>query len=160
MTLTLLIKPLSITDAKQILQWRYDGDYRMYNLETDDLDAEAKCLTDPNNHFYGVYVGSELIGHAVFYTEARVPGGSYDADALDIGVGMRPDWTGQGHGAKVIAQILTFAKERYQPKAFRATIARWNHRAQKATQKNGFKIVSSFKATHTGKEFVILMSDS
>lgn len=153
------IKPMSTSDAKEMIQWRYDGDYRMYNLTVDDIEEEAIYLTDPENHFYGIYSAGEFVGHAVFKGEACVPGGDYRVDALDIGVGMHPDWTGQGKGTSIIAYIIEFGRNTYKATKFRATIATWNLRAQKATQKNGFEITSKFKASNNDKEFVIMLRE-
>jgi RimJ/RimL family protein N-acetyltransferase len=52
----------------------------------------------------------------------------------------------QRKGAEIIAVIIAFAQEQYQPKTLRATIAVWNLRAQKATTKNGFHNESRFNS--------------
>ena len=157
--MNLLFKALTKEDAKTVVSWRYPDDYSIYNMDADDIDKEADYLINPDNHYYGIYNDTELIGHAVFHTEGRVPGGDYSLDALDIGAGMRPDWTGQGKGADIISAIIDFGREKYQIDAFRATIASWNLRAQKATTNNGFTEISRFKATKTGKEFIIFMRE-
>lgn len=156
----LTFKPMNDHAAKEVISWRYDGNYSIYNLTADDLEEEVQYMTNPDNHFFAIYDGVDLIGHAVFHSEGRVPGGDYSADALDVGAGMQPDSTGKGRGAEVIAAILDFAREYYQPEKFRATIAAWNIRAQKATTKNGFKEVSRFKKTGTEREFIIFMRDA
>jgi hypothetical protein len=55
---------------------------------------------------------------------------------------------------------MTFAQNQYQPQAFRATIAAWNERAQKATTKNGFREISRFKASQSGMEFIIFVKQA
>ena len=156
----LTLKTLTDKDAREVISWRYNGDYSIYNLVADDIDEEVQYMRDPENHFFAIYEDDNLIGHAVFHGEGRVPGGDYSADALDVGAGMRPDTTGQGKGADVIAKILEFGRERYKPKAFRASIASWNLRAQKATTKNGFVEVSRFKKKDSDREFIIFMRDA
>lgn len=153
----LTIKALDEASARELISWRYDDDYAMYNVQADDVTSEITYFIDPENHYYAIYEQDEMIGHCVFYGEGRVPGGDYSADALDMGAGMRPDWTGQGKGTAIIAAILDFAREKYQPKTFRATIATWNKRAQKATTNNGFEEMSRFKSEKTGVEFVIFV---
>jgi [ribosomal protein S18]-alanine N-acetyltransferase len=155
----LTIKPMSEDTARELISWRYADDYAMYNVQADDISAELAYFVDPENHYYAIFAHDEMVGHCVFYAEGRVPGGDYSADALDIGAGMRPDWTGQGKGTAIIATILDFAGEKYQSKAFRATIAAWNKRAQKATTNNGFIEVSRFQSDKTGAEFVIFIRD-
>jgi [ribosomal protein S18]-alanine N-acetyltransferase len=153
--MNLTIRPMSFEDAKAVIEWHYDSDYSFYDFHADNPDEAAAYLTDPDNHFYGVYISDELVGHAVFHDEARVPGGDYRDDALDIGGGIRPDWTGQGKGSELIAQLIAFGRKRYFASVFRATIAAWNLRAQKATLKNGFREYSRFMAANSGQEFVI-----
>jgi ribosomal-protein-alanine N-acetyltransferase len=147
---TLTFRPMTPDAAQAVIGWRYDGRYQMYDIALDDPDD----LADPDNHYFAIYHGDDLVGHAVFRDEARVPGGDYAAEALDIGAGMRPDWTGQGKGAAVIGAILDFARARYAPAAFRATIAAWNLRAVRATAHHGFVEASRFVSS-SGVEFVI-----
>ncbi|MEL6307109.1 MAG: GNAT family N-acetyltransferase [Chloroflexota bacterium] len=157
----LTFKPLTAESARQVISWRYPDDYAMYNIEIADdaLVEEIAYLTDPPNHYFGIYANSELVGHAVFHAEARVPGGDYSEDALDVGAGMRPDWTGQGKGANIIGAIVEFGIVHYDAKRLRATIAAWNTRAQKATTNNGFQEQSRFTASNSGKEFIIFIRD-
>jgi [ribosomal protein S18]-alanine N-acetyltransferase len=158
--MNLKIIPMNQDAALEFISWRYEGDYAMYNIELEDIESEIAAFLNPENAFFGIYENEELVGHAVFGQEARVPGGDYSAEALDIGAGMRPDWTGQGKGAELISAIIAFAQSQYQPKAFRATIAAWNKRAQKATTKNGFHEISHFKASSTGLEFIIFTREA
>jgi ribosomal-protein-alanine N-acetyltransferase len=143
--MNLTIKSMSFDAAKAMIQGRYDSDYSLYDLAADNSDELTAYLTDPDNHFYGVYSNDELVGDAVFQSEARVPGGDYSDDALDIGGGMRPDWTGQGKGADVIAQIIAFGCECYEAAVFRATVAAWNL----LTQKPRSKMVSRYPVDST-----------
>ena len=157
--MNLTIKALDKDSARELISWRYEGDYAQYNVQTDDVDSEIAYFIDPENHYYAIYSDDEMVGHCVFHGEGRVPGGDYSIEALDIGAGMRPDWTGQGKGSEIIATIIAFGREQYQAKIFRATIAAWNTRAQKATIKNGFKEISRFKSEKTGMEFIIFLRD-
>ena len=56
--------------------------------------------------------------HCSFGIDAQVPGGDYSAQALDVGLGLRPDHTGQGLGVTFLGAILAFAQERYSPTNF------------------------------------------
>lgn len=159
--MTLTIQPMSADHAREMLNWLYPPPYAMYNLTADDLADEVAYLVDPAHHFYAILAeDDDFIGHCVFYDEARVCGGDYSADALDIGIGMRPDWTGQGRGSNLTAQVMQFGRERYQPQAFRATVAAWNTRAQQVCLSNGFVEVSRFQRESDGKAFVILQRDA
>lgn len=152
------IHALNSEDATEMLGWRYADDYAMYNIliSADELSTEIASVLDPANHFYGIYHDETFIGHCVFYAEAQVMGGDYTEEAIDIGVGMRPDWTGKGKGTRIIQAVLDFAQKNYPSETYRATIAAWNIRAQKATQRAGFQKVAKFTHPKTGMKFVIL----
>ena len=158
--MNLTIKALDKNTARELISWRYKGDYALYNVETEDMEGEIAYFSDPENHYYAIFSGDEMIGHCVFHGEARVAGADYSTDALDIGAGMRPDWTGQGKGSAMIAAIMAFGRKQYQAEVFRATIAAWNIRAQKATTQNGFVEISRFNSERTGMEFIIFLCEA
>jgi ribosomal-protein-alanine N-acetyltransferase len=151
-------EPMTVEAARLMLGWRYAGDYALYNLEAADAEGLAASLADPANRYFAIYDSDELVGHCVFGAEARVPGGDYAADALDFGLGMRPDWTGQGRGTMIVGRVIDFGRARCGPGPVRATVAAWNIRSQRAIRKNGLKKVGRFKHALTGMEFVIFVS--
>lgn len=153
----IVIRPMAVTEAEALLSWRYDPPYEMYNSQIDDIAAEVAFMTDPSNHYFAILEDDDCIGHAVFHTEARVPGGDYSLDALDVGVGMRPDQTGQGAGTAITRQVMAFARERYGATRLRATVAEWNKRAQQVCLNNGFTVQGRFQHPKTGMTFVILV---
>ncbi|MEL6151160.1 MAG: GNAT family protein, partial [Chloroflexota bacterium] len=144
--------------ARAVIGWRYEPPYDVYNLHVADVATEAAYMADPSNHYYSITQGADLIGHAVFYHEARVPGGDYRADALDVGWGLHPDMTGRGVGTEIVAQIMAFGRTQYGARRFRATVAAWNARGLKVCTNNGFSQADRFHHLHTGREFVILMT--
>lgn len=153
-------KAMTADDARDMLRWRYEGEYSLYNITPADYEQEVAFLCDPLNQYFAIYQNDTFIGHVVFGAEGRVAGGDYRADALDIGIGMRPDTTGQGKGTQIIKAVLDFARVHYQPKNFRATIIAWNKRSQKATTNNGFKESSRFKKTGTRQAFIIFTREA
>ncbi len=78
------------------------------------------------------------------------------AIALDIGLGVRPDLTGQGRGATFANEVIEFGKRTYAPARLRVTIAAFNHRAQRVWDKMGFKRVQTFTRPGAQFDFVIL----
>ena len=158
--MTLKIVDMTPHAAREILSWRYLDDYAIYNIIAEDIDEEITFFMNLDNHYYAIVDADKtVVGHCVFYTEGRVPGGDYSLDALDIGIGMRPDWIGQGKGSNITLLVMDFGQERYQPTRFRATVAAWNERAQKVCTNNGFEEVSRFTATSNGKEYVIFVRE-
>ena len=69
---------------------------------------------------------------------AGSPAGSACCDTL----GIRPDLTGQGLGARFIEAGLQYATEEWSPKRFRLWVAWWNERALRAYRRAGFEEVS------------------
>ncbi len=77
------------------------------------------------------------------------------SEGLDVGIGMRPDLTGQGYGAPLLQAVLRFAARRYAPPGFRVTVASWNERALRLARRAGFRGVAEF-ASPLGVLFTVL----
>ena len=103
----LTLKALDATSARAVLTWQYPPPYDIYNADPADIEADLASLLDPTNHYYSVWNEDELlIGFRNFGPDARVPGGNYSLDALDLGGGLRPDLTGHGLGAAFMRKAL------------------------------------------------------
>jgi ribosomal-protein-alanine N-acetyltransferase len=99
--------------AREILTWRYEPPYDIYNADPDEAESFIQALLDPGNAYHTFTdEHGNLVGYCCFGADARVPGGDYGADALDIGLGMRPDLTDQGRGFAFFAAIVDFARRR------------------------------------------------
>jgi RimJ/RimL family protein N-acetyltransferase len=55
---------------------------------------------------------------------------------------------------------MDFARAEFSPRAFRATVAEFNLRAQRACEKVGYMLAQRFVATHSGVPFVILIRNA
>ena len=77
---------------------------------------------------------------------------------LDIGLGMRPEFTGQGNGLNFIKAGLQFGIEKYDFSLYRLSVANFNKRAISLYKKVGFKPVTEFinKNGETTVEFIIM----
>ena len=149
--------PMDEASARQTLTWRYEPPYDFYNPNPDDADEVMQYLLDPRNAYYAITDdGGELVGYCCFGLDARVPGGDYSADALDVGLRMRPDLTGQGRGLGFVTAILDFARQTFNPQAFRVTVATFNTRALRVYEKAGFEYVQVFGREKDGLEFAIM----
>lgn len=144
----------------EIFRWSYDPPYDVYNLRPENAPDSLKYLLDPANRFHSMRaLGGALVGFCSFGADARVPGGDYAADALDIGLGIRPDLTGQGRGAGIIGEALRFAEPRFAPVRFRVTIAAFNARARRAWARAGFAETAAFERTGDGGKFVVMVKE-
>jgi [ribosomal protein S18]-alanine N-acetyltransferase len=166
------IHPLTAIDARQMLSWRYDPPYHIYDvvpptLTAAQLEREIAFLVNPANCYFAVtedVVGAsgkgagELLAFYCFGLDAQVPGYDYtQQDALDIGLGMHPRKIGQGRGHGLLLAILEYAHTLYMPKMYRATIASFNQRSQRMFLRVGFTPVATFvSATRDSRSFAVL----
>ena len=119
--------------AAQIVTWRYPAPYDCYDMTS----ASEAFLTSQESGFYALVDGGELIGFRSFGEDGQVPGGTYDASALDTGGGLRPDLTGKGLGREAIGAGLEFGRQEFAPAAFRVTVASFNERALRVVRSVG-----------------------
>jgi ribosomal-protein-alanine N-acetyltransferase len=143
--------------ARALISWRYPEPYQRYDL----TGADPAYFTDPAHGFHAL-VDDEgaLLGYRSFGADGRVPGGDYDDSALDTGGGLRPDLTGLGCGvgARAIATGLAYGRERFEPAAFRVTVASFNTRALRVVEGLGFERRATFVATTDGMPYHILVA--
>ena len=118
--------PTVRADGDLFCTWRYGGLYAMYDQRP---ELRANYL-EPSFRYHSVTNDKgALVGFCCFGADARVLGIAYDDSALDIGLGMAPGLTGQGHGAGFVAAIVDFAHGNFRPGALRLTVAAFNRRA-------------------------------
>src|ERR671920_2150163 len=148
------MKPITLSDARAISRWRYEEPYSIYDGDPTSVDA----LLQPRFAYHSVYdERGDLTGYFCFGEDAQVASGRrlgvYEVEpALDIGLGMRPDLTGQGLGEAFLLAGLRFARETYAPQAFRLTVATFNRRAIRVYERAGFEPVETFGATRLNGE--------
>lgn len=124
-----------------ISRWQYADEYAFYN--TEPFYAEHPDWPAAEDSFVWVDETGEVLGHVSYGPDGRIPtveGYPHREDALDIGLGLRPDLCGQGVGGAYVALCLRFARERYGAGRFRLSVAAFNQRAVKVYRKAGFSI--------------------
>jgi ribosomal-protein-alanine N-acetyltransferase len=157
--------PMDEAAARAIVTWRYEAPYDVYNLGLGDAAQVVSCFVDPVNAYHAI-VDEEgrLVAYCCFGPDAQVPGGDYDNPALDIGLGVHPDLTGQGLGGAFVDAVLCFARQELAPSEFRVTVAEFNERAQRVWKKAHFRPVQRFEratdGVQDGAPFVILTRSS
>ncbi|MET3937532.1 hypothetical protein ABIC22_000344 [Paenibacillus sp. PvP094] len=92
--------PMTKDRALQISKRQYEYPYSMY-----DMDGSEDSLLELMNgeYYYALDEHDALIGFICVGESARVPGGYAagiyrDLTKLDIGLGLKPDLTGNGKG--------------------------------------------------------------
>lgn len=138
--------PMTEADARSILAWRYEGPYAVYNMDGDEESALCELL-DPRSPYVAAHnERGELVGFFAFGTAAEVgqepvtPALFAGDHMLSVGLGLRPDLTGQsnGIGLAFVNAGLDFARERFHPAVFRLFALAFNGRALRVYERAGF----------------------
>ncbi len=154
------VQPLTADHIRQFITWQYEGPYALYNMSAEDGETAVTFFSDPANGYFAIVDDdSVLLGFCNFGADAQVPGGIYDDDALDIGMGMHPDLTGQKQGATYAAAVFDFARRSFPAQRQRVTIAEFNQRAQRLCQGFGFRTTARFLHRADERPFVIMIRD-
>lgn len=157
--LQITYRPADKKSAREFLQWQYEPAYDIYNCPPEQIEKFIQYNIDPANHVYAMFdQNEELIGYNSYGRDAQVPGGDYNEEALDIGLMIKPEWTGQGLGAAFASDVIRKGIEMYAPKKLRVTIATFNTRAVHVWENLGFQQTQTFKRKADGMEFVIMTS--
>jgi len=137
-------------EAEEIAyNWHYEGKYSFYDIEADEEDlAEFLHEESRGNHIFSVKENGTLIG---FFSFCKT-----DNRTVDIGLGMRPNITGDGLGLQFVKTGLDFSKERYSCKYITLSVATFNERAIKVYKRAGFEAVGTFIQKTNGSCFEFL----
>ena len=150
--------PLRDHHARDILTWRYPPPYDFYNPPRDDTgDRYVAAFLNPEFQFHAVVdQDGRMVGFCSFGIDGQVPGGDYDGSALDIGLGMRPELTGNGRGETFVRAILDHAVKAMAVGRVRMTVADFNTRALRVYENLGFTAQAAFSDPLNGVPYTIL----
>ena len=153
------IVPIKEEHAKDILTWRYPIPYDFYNPPQDDHgEFYVKQFLRPEFAFHSILdVAGDFVGFCSFGIDGQIIGGDYSLDALDIGLGMKPDFTGQGYGGRFFKAIEDFSMQGYHPQSIRLTVAIFNDRAMHLYKSFGYHKLSGFVDPKNSVDYVILV---
>jgi RimJ/RimL family protein N-acetyltransferase len=118
--------------AREVGSWRYEPPYDFYDLASDPAD-EAE-MHDPAHagHYRAVLADGADRLDAFWYFD-------WPDDAVEVGIGLRPDLTGRGLGEPFLRAQLAYAAEEWSPVSFRLFVAAWNERAIRLYGRLGFR---------------------
>ncbi|WP_340008958.1 GNAT family N-acetyltransferase [Paenibacillus sp. FSL K6-0276] len=137
------IDKTSTDAATDILNWRYDPPYDFYNNEQSS-EAISEMLAE--SYFSVFDENKELVGFFCAGSSAQVPNESYTYSQrfIDIGIGMRPEFTGQGNGTLFFTAVLSQIDTMFEKRSKRLTVAKFNDRAIRLYEKLGFSREAEF----------------
>jgi RimJ/RimL family protein N-acetyltransferase len=153
-------EPITPESAKSLAAWRYPAPYDTYNIG-DEAAALAEMLDSRSPWFVAFDADNESMGYCCFGTAAEVGWegeprlwtlGNGDDGTLSVGLGLRPDLTGQHLGLPFFESVLAFAVERFNPAAFRLFVLPFNQRAISVYKRAGFHHVGTLDAPDTGSD--------
>jgi ribosomal-protein-alanine N-acetyltransferase len=133
-TANVTVSPLTDPQARMVAEWRYDPPYDLY----DGAEAEVAVMLDPANQYHAVHVEAEFVGYVCVGPDARVTGLEEREDVDDIGLGFRPDLTGQGIASAWIPTVIALLADRLNAPMQRVVITAWNKRSQAVARRAGF----------------------
>ena len=126
------IRAMTAEDAEAIAAWHYPGPYAFYDWEQDPDDLAE--LLDPGEwgrRYFAADAAGALAGFFVLKPHG---------DGTEIGLGLRPDLTGQGLGARFLEAGLRFGgAERYT-----LAVAAFNQRAITVYERAGFAVIARY----------------
>ena len=135
------IRAMTAVDATAVARWRYDGIYAFYDWDQDEDDlAELLDPSEWGRRYFAVDRDASLAGFLVVKLEDGV---------AEIGLGLRPDLTGRGLGAELVATGLRFA-EHLGAEGCTLAVAAFNRRAITVYERAGFVEVERYRHRTNG----------
>ena len=109
--------------AIESIQWRYPAPYAFYNTPESGFDeALSEAMEDNGMDFYSVLDDAGGLFGLFEY--------SFAEGIMEIGLGIRPDKCGAGHGRDFVRRCIAFGRETYAYSgAIRLMVADFNERA-------------------------------
>ncbi len=123
-----------ITEEEKYLiaEWKYEGDYAIYNMESYEEQKKSGCgFANPKNNFYSFYDEEILIGFINLQEQEK---------EVFFGIGVNPDYCSEGYGQQIIQSACKLACRMFPGKLLYLEVRTWNVRAIRCYEKSGFHI--------------------
>lgn len=146
------ISKMNQKEAMEIADnWKYNDEYAFYDMTADPEDYEeiVNELKRGDNYF-SVIKDDSLYGFFCISEDNN--------NNIEVGLGMKPEYTGLGKGLEFVNLIIEYVKSNYKNKTIILDVASFNERAIKVYERAGFcKKGKTMVSTNGEKyEFVIL----
>ncbi len=119
----LTIRLASVETFAEMATWRYERPYDFY-------DGDVDPVLNPERFYEALDEDGSLVGN--YYFEQK-------GDALEIGLGLRPDLTGRGLGLEFLLAGIEFGRRRFGLPRVILNVAAFNERAIKVYERAGFR---------------------
>lgn len=121
-------------EKEQICNWKYPGEYGIYDLPSyKEMQEKKFAFGNPREakNFYSYFDGEQLIGFINLVEEAN---------EVFIGIGVEPAKCGNGYGQKMLKSASEISRQLYPGKQLYLEVRTWNKRAVHCYEKAGFVI--------------------
>lgn len=131
---------LSETQIKDISNWKYSGEYSIYNLPAWEVMVRNKySLSDELRR--DRYIGytnenKELVGYVSLLDKGN---------SVSFGIGIKPDYCDKGLGKIITKMALIESNKRFPNKPVILEVRTWNERAVNCYKSQGFEIIGTKK---------------
>ncbi|QAY67376.1 GNAT family N-acetyltransferase [Paenibacillus protaetiae] len=144
----LTVVPMDAAHARHVCSWRYESPYNLYGwpaweqMERDEFEFGSAAIRE-SQYVSIVTDKQELAGFGQLFPMAGV---------TRLGMGLRPDFCGQGLGAQLALLLAHEALKRKPDHEVDLEVLTWNERAIRAYTKAGFLITDTyFRPTPEGE---------
>lgn len=154
--------PITAEDVRAICAWHYEEPYSVYDMghDVDNTDIETELLDRRSPHYAVRDEQGELVGFFGFGSASEVWDNEepylYAPDmpekTISVGLGMRPDLTGNGLGLAFVNAGLEFASKEFAPDCFRLYVMPFNERAIRVYEQAGFARSGTYMQQYDGNE--------
>jgi L-amino acid N-acyltransferase YncA len=148
----LAVRSWTPADDQAVAQWRYSGRWSVYD-QNDGNHMAADDETEAAG--YRAVVAADdgtLVGYYCVGSEALVPGIESDDALIDLGVGMAPEFVGDGRGKAFLQAVLDDVARELPAKSVRALIQSWNTRSLSLARAFGFAVAGAHRCGQGGNE--------
>jgi [ribosomal protein S18]-alanine N-acetyltransferase len=134
-------------DAEAVARWHYPEPFSFYDWTADpgDLAELLEAGLRGGAYFAVDGDGGDLAGYFSFKQK--------DEEIVEVGLGLRPDLSGQGLGEGFVSAGLEYALGRLGPAYFSLAVAAFNRRAIKVYERVGFTAVRTYMHTTNGADW-------
>jgi ribosomal-protein-alanine N-acetyltransferase len=139
--------PLTQAGAEEIADWHYPEPFSFYDWAEDEDDLAE--LLDPSLRGDSYYAVEDEAGDLIGYFSFK----RKDPQTIEVGLGLRPERTGQGLGGPFLEAGLEYARSRFQTDQFVLSVATFNKRAITVYERAGFTPVRIFMHETNGGEW-------
>ena len=133
-----IIKCMNNDILKEIISWKYEGQYEVYNMDSyDKLKQRGASILDVNkkDNYVCFFCDDELVG----YTNIS----KKNDKEIFLGIGLSPKYCGKGFGKDILNKSIEEIKRRYKNVKISLKVRSWNKRAISCYMKAGFNIINT-----------------